>query len=183
MQLISSSSKRLIGAAVLAGAAALGPLAALAATASPAAAVQPGLAATPRCAASGLVIWLDTDGNGAAGSTFYNLHFTNLSGRTCTLFGYPGVSAVNLAGRQLGRAASRDSSRRPRTIRLANRATATTTLRIVDAGNFVSTSCSPVTAAGLRVFPPNGAASKLVPFPFAACSRIGPAFLTVRAVR
>ena len=75
--------------AAIAGAAAL---AALAATSSPAATT----AATPRCASSGLVIWLETQGNGALGSIYYNLDFTNLSGHACTLVGYPGVSAVNL---------------------------------------------------------------------------------------
>jgi hypothetical protein len=140
-------------------------------------------AAAPRCASSGLVIWLDTNGNGAAGSTFYSLELTNLSGRTCTLAGYPGVSAVNLRGRQLGSSAKRDTSRRPRTITLAAGASAIATLRIVDAGNFSASACRPVTAAGLRVFPPNQTASKVVPFPFGACSRTGPGYLSVQAVR
>src|SRR6516162_7596320 len=43
-------------------------------------------AAAPRCSTSGLVVWLDTQGNGAAGSVYYHLKLTNLSARTCTLF-------------------------------------------------------------------------------------------------
>jgi hypothetical protein len=140
-------------------------------------------ATAPKCATSGLVVWLDTNGNGAAGSVFYNLEFTNLSGRSCSLTGYPGVSAVGLGGAQLGSAASRDRSRKPRTVTLKSGATATAVLRIVDAGNFSSTACREVTAAGLRVFPPNQAASRVVPFPFSACSRTGPVYLTVRAVQ
>jgi len=45
---------------------------------------------------------MDTQGDGAAGSVYYTLQFTNLSGHACTLRGYPGVSAVSLSGHQLG---------------------------------------------------------------------------------
>jgi hypothetical protein len=183
---------RLLGAAAVASAAVLVPAAALGAaapSAGPGAAVGPGalvtpsVATTPKCATSGLVVWLDTQGNGAAGSIFYTLEFTNLSGHACTLAGYPGVSAVSLAGHQLGSAASRDTSHTPHTVTLASGATATSTLRIVEAGNFPNTACHEVTAAGLRVFPPNLTTSKVVPFPFSACSSTGPVYLTVRAVQ
>jgi Protein of unknown function (DUF4232) len=166
-------SRRLTGA-IACGAA----LTAIAATASPAATT----ASTPRCATSGLVIWLETQGNGAAGSIFYNLDFTNLSGHACTLLGYPGVSAVNLAGHTLGSAASRDNSHAPVVVTLARSATARTVLRIVEAGNFPVSICREVPAAGVRVYPPNQTASKVVPFPFSACSRSGPVYLSVRVV-
>jgi hypothetical protein len=138
---------------------------------------------TPGCATPGLVVWLDTRGDGAAGSTFYKLKLTNLSGHTCTLFGFPGVSAVKLGGHQLGRAASRNHSRTPHTITLANGATAIAILQITNVGNFSASACQPVTAAGLRVYPPNSTTSKVVPFPFRACSRSGPVYLSVQAVR
>jgi hypothetical protein len=141
------------------------------------------VASAPRCPTSGLVVWLDTQGNGTAGSVIYKLRFTNLSGHTCALFGYPGVSAVDLAGQQLGRSASRDHARAARLVTLKNGRTATALLRVVDAGNFPASSCAPVTAAGLRVFPPNSPASKLVPFPFRACAGSTPTYLFVRAVQ
>ncbi len=162
--------------------AALAPAAVLAATislAAPAAAA----ASAPGCASTGLVVWLDTQGNGAAGSVYYKLQFTNLSSHACTLRGYPGVSAVDLSGHQLGSAASRDNARKPRLVTLAHGATATAVLRIVEAGNFPSATCHQVTAAGLRVYPPNRATSKVIPFPFAACSRTGPVYLSVRVVQ
>jgi hypothetical protein len=127
-------------------------------------------------------VWLDTQGNGAAGSVFYKIEFTNLSGHTCRLRGYPGVSAVNLGGHQLGSAATRDTSATPVSVTLVEGATATAVLRIVSVGALPAT-CHAVTAAGLRVFPPNRATSKVIPFPFGACSHRGPVFLTVRAVR
>jgi hypothetical protein len=140
-------------------------------------------AGTPRCAAARLVVWLDGPGNRMAGSTYYKLELTNLSGNACTLRGYPGVSAVSLAGRRLGSAASRNDVHPPRQITLRSGATATAVLQIVDAHNFPRAACHPTTAAGLRVFPPNQTASRLVPFPFLACARSGPQYLSVEVVQ
>src|SRR5271156_936609 len=67
-------------------------------------------AAAPACQTPGLVIWLDTQGDGTAGSIYYNLEFTNLSGQACTLNGFPFVSGVTLAGKPLGSSASFTSS-------------------------------------------------------------------------
>jgi hypothetical protein len=182
MHLLSYSRRRLIGAAAIACAAALVPVAALAAAASPAA---PAVAAsTPGCATSGLVVWLNTNGDGYAGGADYTLNFTNLSGRACTLYGYPGVSAVNLSRHQLGSAASRNGSPGP-LVRLGRGATATVLLQIADAENFGNPQqpCDPVTAAGLRIYPPNQFTSKVIPFPFTACSRTGPVYLYTEAVQ
>ena len=156
-------------------------LAAMAAGAAPSSAST---TAAPPCATSRLVIWLDTQGNGAAGSTYYRLELTNLSRSACTLFGYPRVSAVDLAAHRLGSAATRDAAHAARKVRLAPGASATAVLRIVDAANFPRRVCRPTTAAGVRVSLPHASGSKLVPFPFRACSRTrpGPVFLTVQAV-
>lgn len=75
-------------------------------------------AAAPRCTTAGLVMWLNPEGSGTAGSFYYKLEFVNLSGRTCTLAGYPGVSAVSLSGRQIGASAKREVTGRPRTVML-----------------------------------------------------------------
>jgi hypothetical protein len=152
-------------------------------TATPAAARAAKAPAASRCPTSRLVIWLDTQGNGAAGSVYYGLELTNLSGRSCTLAGYPRVSAVTLAGRRLGSTASRNAARPVRTVRLAPGSTATAVLQIVEARNFPRSACRPTTAAGLRVYAPNRPGSKLVPFPFLACARSGPVYLTVEALR
>jgi hypothetical protein len=143
----------------------------------------PAGAATPTCQTQGLVVWINTQGNGTAGTIFYTLNFTNLSGHPCMLRGFPGVSAVNLHGGTLGRAASRDSGQTVKTVTLTNGHTAHAVLGIVDIGALSPSMCPPTTAAGLRVFPPNQSASKVVPFPFPACGRTGgPAFLRIRPV-
>jgi hypothetical protein len=136
--------------------------------------------ATPPCSSAQLVVWLDTQGDHAAGSAYYELRFTNL-GATCALSGFPGVSAADLAGRRLGKPASRDRAVSRRLVALARGATARAVLRITNVHNFPRSACRPVSAAGLRVYPPSETRSKLVPFPFEACAG-GAVFLFVRAV-
>jgi hypothetical protein len=139
--------------------------------------------AAPACATSGLDLWLDTSGTGAAGTIYYQLHFTNLSGSTCTLLGFPGVSGVTLNGTQLGSAAARNHSFTPHLVTLTNGATATAIVGITQVSLFPPATCGPVTAAGLRVFPPGQTASKIVPFPFGACAKTGPVYLSTMVVK
>ena len=153
-------------------------LLALGAAAAPAGGGRP----TPRCATSGLVVWLDTQGDGAAGSVFYPLP-SRTSARACTLTGFPGVSAVDLRGRQLGSPAARDRTTAGRPACVGAGATAGAVVRIAARPYFPTAQCRQTMAAGLRVYPPNQTAAKIVPFPFRACSRSGPIFLQVRAVR
>jgi hypothetical protein len=141
-----------------------------------------GTTTTAACTTSGVVIRVGTNGSGTAGSVYYPMSFTNQSGHACTLYGYPGVSAVNASGSQLGSAASRDTISAPATVILANGAAASATLQINDVGNFTSSTCVPTHAAGLRVYVPNQTASKVVTFSFDACSKAGPVYLHVSAV-
>jgi hypothetical protein len=151
----------------------------VAGTASPAAS-----RASSTCASSGVVVWLNNQAGGAAaGSTYYKLEFTNLTGRTCTLRGYARVFAVGLRGRQLGSAARRNPANPVRTITLAPGASATALLQIADAYNYPAATCRRRTAAALRVVLPDQTQAKTVPFPFLACSRTGPSFLGIAAVQ
>ncbi len=160
----AARDRRLNGAAVT-----LFVLAGLIAVPAGSALGQGRAASTPACPASSLVAWLDTNGNGAAGTIFFKLHFTNLSGHRCAVRGYPGVSAANPSGQGIGPGASR-SSGPVRTITLNRGATAAANLGIVEAGNFSPALCGPTTAAGLRVFAPGATLARFVPFPFAACT-------------
>jgi hypothetical protein len=146
-------------------------------------------ASPPRCTTAGLDVWLDSEGSGAAGTIFYSLEFTNLSGHACTLTGFPGVSAVSLTGAQLGSAARRAPIHPAKVVTLAagsanNMAgdTASVLLGIVEAGNYSPSACHPVTAAGLRVYPPGQTTSEVVNYPFEACARQGPSSLHVAAI-
>jgi hypothetical protein len=137
--------------------------------------------AAPSCKTSNLAVWLGLgEGGAAAGSTYYPLELTNVAHRTCSLSGFPGVSAVR--SRQLGSPAGRDRARSPRRVTLAPGQTAHVILRIVNVANYPRARCRPVEAFGLRVYPPNARASAEIPFAFRACSRRGPVYLSVRAV-
>jgi len=183
MKLRQLATLKTIAAAAIAGAAILLPGAALASTAGGSAAASP-----PACATSGLVIWLNTFGNGYAGGVDYTLNFTNLSGHACTLRGYPGVSAVSLGGRQIGHSAGWGTAT-PGLVTLADGATGHAVLQIADPGNYGLQCFLPgpppspghpgtlPTAAGLRVYPPGQFTAKVVPFPFSACASSGPVWL------
>ena len=122
-------------------------------------------------------------GSAAAGSVAYPLEFSNVSGRTCHLFGYPGVSAIGRRGQRLGSPAGRDTTFRPRLVILRRGGTAHALLTITEAGNFPAQQCRVRTAVALRVIPPNGAHPAFVPLSFPACSRKGPIYLHIRVVR
>jgi hypothetical protein len=135
------------------------------------------------CKASNLVVWLPNGtGNGAAGSIYYKLRITNLGG-TCTLKGFPKVSAVNLKGQPFGKPASKETSEKAGTVKLAAGGSASFQLRVVEAGNFSPADCHATMAAGLRVSPPGAGGSKAVPFPFETCAKPTQAVLTVGPVK
>jgi hypothetical protein len=138
-------------------------------------------ASTPGCTTAGLVVWT-TDGDAAAGSVYRTLQLTNQSGHACALFGYPGVSAVDLHGRAVGAPASRAPGTRSR-VTLQNGDTARATLRITQAANYPAATCKRAPAAGVRVYPPGQSASKTIPFPLEACTLPGTAYLSIGPVR
>lgn len=175
---------------VAVAAAGLAVLASLGAVAGSSNAAARAAGTAPACTTSALDVWLDTGGGGGtAGGTYYDLQFTNLSAHACTLYGYPGLSAVSLSGQQLGAAARRNAQHAPASVTLAAgtgqdllSATATAVIKITDSGVYGPTTCGSVNAAGLRVYPPGQTASRVVPFPFAACSHSAANILTVEAL-
>jgi Protein of unknown function (DUF4232) len=124
------------------------------------------------CATSALKAGVDvTKASAAAGSIYYPLDLTNISGSTCTLFGYPGVSFVTgPSGTILGRAAHRNPVTPAATVTLAPGQTAHATLQVAEAGNYDPSQCQPVTAHWLRVFPPDQTAALDTQFTTQACS-------------
>jgi hypothetical protein len=110
--------------------------------------------ASDRCRAAQLAGSLTpAQGGASAGSTHYELTLTNTGSSACTTGGFPGVSFVgDGTGTQLGAPARRDGSAGA-ALRLAPGQTASADLTVAQAGNFPD--CSPQTADGLRVYPPN----------------------------
>lgn len=122
---------------------------------TPAVAAPSSSAAGTACATSALQIKLGAS-DGYAGGVYQAIDFTNTSGSTCTLFGYPGVSLVTGPPyKQLGVPAKRTTTTPAKVVTLAPGATANAVVQIVNALNFPSPSCQPAKAAALKVYPPN----------------------------
>jgi hypothetical protein len=141
-------------------------------------------ASAPRCTAANLNVWLNVgQANAAAGTAFYPLEFTNISKHACALFGYPGVSAVNGNGKQLGNAAGRNARFKPATVTIPAGGTAHADLGWTDVGNFPAKGCKPVTATLVRVFPPGATHSDAGFAPLRSCSVKGDTYLFTTVVR
>ena len=165
-----------IAAAGIACAPILTPAAALAAPGHPVARAG----AVPACATSDLRVWLGIPGEGAAGHTAYQLELSDISRHTCTLSGFPGVSAVAAGGQQLGSPATRDPSDPTRLVTLRRGETAHVFLLITNVAFLPPAACQPADAIGLKVFPPGQRTATVVFFPFPACAKKGPVYLVVR---
>jgi hypothetical protein len=151
---------------------------------SPSSAAAAGLAL---CTTASLQITVQNlQGGGTAGSAYYPLNFTNTSATACELYGYPGVSftaAPDSAGQQIGAAAQRNGEFGKVAVRLAPGATAHAWLQVADAGNYPASSCQPVTAQWLRVYPPGETVPAYAGHTFSACSSASVVQLTVLPVR
>jgi hypothetical protein len=148
--------------------------AAYAATSSPAAGAA---TAIPPCTAAlgqhgNVSVWVAVDqGNGTAGTTYYPLEFTNTGQHACSLFGYPGVSAISRTGQQLGSPASWGSRSGARQVVLEPGATAHTILAYHDVRAYTPRVCDPVdTTVELRIYPPGQRIATYAAFDFEACS-------------
>jgi hypothetical protein len=126
---------------------------------------------TPACATSALQVKLGSS-DGYAGGVYVLIDFTNTSGSTCTLFGYPGVSLVTGPPyKQIGLAAKRSANSSKKLVTLAAGATANAQLQIVDALNFPSASCGPTKATALKIYPPNQTEPAYLPNTSTGCSK------------
>ncbi|MER6067368.1 DUF4232 domain-containing protein [Streptomyces sp. NPDC001817] len=110
---------------------------------------------------------------GAAGSLYWPIRFTNTSTTGCALRGYPGVSALDTAHRQTGPATTR-SGRSYGTVVLAPAHTASAVVRTTNGP--VGGPCLG-TGTYLRIYPPASRTATLVPAPWTICSgvfQVGP---------
>jgi hypothetical protein len=127
-------------------------------------------AGAPACATSSLRVKQGV-AQGYAGGVYEVIDFTNTSGSTCTLYGYPGVSLVSGPPyTQIGLSAKRVTTTLVKLITLAPGATGNALLQIVDALNFPSATCAPTKATALKVYPPNQTAAAYLPSTSNGCA-------------
>ncbi|TPW77268.1 DUF4232 domain-containing protein [Schumannella soli] len=105
-------------------------------------------------------------GGSGAGSTGYDIVFTNTGGGSCELRGYPGVSVVGHGdGTQLGVPAERPSAGPAiQTVSIQPGGAATAVVRVANLqGGGGATGCATATGDGWRVYPPHSFAAVFVP--------------------
>jgi hypothetical protein len=162
MNLTSRAARRICGGLALAGMAVLLPVTALAAPGG--AGYRVAAAAAPACTGGNTRVWIGLPGDGTAGTTFFQLEFSNIGPAPCTFFGFPGVSAIRANGRQAGLGARRTGT--PHRVTLSPGATAHAILGVTDAG---AVCAHPVRTVNLRVFPPGQSRAQFVPLALQAC--------------
>jgi len=135
------------------------------------------------CSTAALRVTLGSQQGAAAGHFYRTLDFTNISGASCTLYGYPGVSFVTaIGGSQIGAAASRSPDSK-RLIVLAPGQKAHAVLDLLDVLNFPSSDCAATNAHWIKVYPPNQFSASYVPWTAMVCSKPNPVYLSVAPVR
>lgn len=110
---------------------------------------------------------------GAAGSLYLPIKFTNTGRAGCALRGYPGVSVLDSKNRQIGPAATR-SGRSYATVVLAPGHSASAVVRTTNGP--IGGACRP-TGSYLRVYPPASYTSVRIPAHWKVCShtfQVGP---------
>jgi hypothetical protein len=124
-----------------------------------------------RCHTGDLAVTQQTaPGGGAAGSYGELLVFRNTSSRSCTLFGYPGVSFVGGgSGQQVNDPFVRDVGT-PIVVTVAPGGTAHALMLFGHPEAFPTGSCQPVQVDGYRVYPPDETTAVFVAAPQQACS-------------
>jgi hypothetical protein len=178
MKLSARAGRRLVVGLSLASAAVLLPTAALAASSAGSSASAPAThRAVGPCHSQSTRVWDAQPGDGGAGSFHYDLEFSNVGHSACTFAGYPGISALDSHGNQVGLPATRMFPKGT-TLTLQPGDTAHVILRVVDAGNICQ---HPVNAVSLKIFPPGQFSAQHLPFPTQACP--GHSVLSVDALQ
>lgn len=137
---------------------------------SPGPTPEPVAAGPGACPVSSLRVTVGAP-NGAAGSIYYPLDFTNVSPVTCTLYGYPGVSfATGPGGGALGRAAVRDPAFPAALVTMTSGDTAHASMQVQVTQNYPAAVCKPVTAHWLKVYPPDSYVPVYVGFTSVTCT-------------
>jgi hypothetical protein len=117
---------------------------------------------------------------GAAGSVYQVIDFTNIGTSSCSLYGYPGVA---LAGgspvTQIGAPASRSTASAPKLVSLAAGATANALVQITEAGNYPASKCGPTPSTYMQIYPPNQTTPIYLAYKSMGCSSTKVKLLTV----
>jgi hypothetical protein len=121
---------------------------------------------------------------GAAGSVYQNIDFTNTGSTSCTLYGYPGVSlGSGTPFTQIGAAATRSTAAPATVVTLAPGQTGNALLRVTQAQNYPSATCAPKTTTDLQIYPPGQTTAIYLAYQSTGCTSKTVNLLTIGVVQ
>lgn len=122
------------------------------------------------CTSGNLEVTLGQE-EGAAGTVYRPLQFTNVGDVPCVLQGFPEVAYVaGDDGHQVGKSAEHNGEEGP-ALTLQPGEVAHSNVGFTQVLNYDESMCGPTEVRGLRVYPPKESASKYVEAPGLGCSR------------
>ena len=105
------------------------------------------------CTADDVTVSLENQ-QGAAGSMLADITVLNDSDTPCTVQGYPGVALVDADEKTIGAPATREDAGSSEAVSLAPAESATSGVRLGQAGSYDEATCEPTPAAGYQVIIP-----------------------------
>jgi Protein of unknown function (DUF4232) len=149
---------------------------------SPAGTPSPAAAPGGPCGTAALRMTLGP-ASAATGHFYRPVVFTNISGASCTLYGYPGISFVAaIGGKQIGAAAGRSPASKQLVV-LAPGGKAHALLDLLDVLNFPAPVCAARSAHWLKIYPPSQFSAGYVRWTAEVCSKSKPVYVFVAPVR
>lgn len=132
------------------------------------------------CTTDELRVSISTD-QGAAGSVYYTLGFTNQGKETCSLSGFPEVSLVDGDGNPVGAPATHASEMPGSPATLAPGQSTQAALRVIQP-DLYGDQCHKTSAAGLQVSAPGSQQHLTISSPLSGCSNTDVTNLSVSQV-
>ena len=141
-------------------------------------------AAPPRCLSQNLHLSFQPDfGGGYAGGYVYNVLWENMGTGSCSLTGYPGISALGSKLRVLGSPAGRDGIDPVTTVTMPPGGIIVSKLRVTDVYNYPEAKCKPTRAFYIRAYAPGAyQADRAAAASFEACRGPGIVYMHTSTV-
>jgi Protein of unknown function (DUF4232) len=144
---------------------------------------SPAQATVANCLSSDLQAKLGQS-QGAAGTFYQVVVFTNTSNAACTLYGYPGVSFVTgVGGHVIGAPARRNTALGDELVTLQPGAQASSLVGVEDVGAIPPSKCHVGKADWLQVYPPGDTGALYVQYSAQVCTNASEVFVADGAVR
>lgn len=120
---------------------------------------------------------------GAAGTYYQVVVFTNTTNAACTLYGYPGVSFVTgVGGHVIGAPATRNTAIGDVLVTLQPGAEASTLVGVEDVGALPPSKCNAGKADWLQIYPPGDTGALYVQYSAQVCTNASQTFIRDGAV-